>query len=96
MLNLLDMVDMKQDCIVSGIDRIEAGKKGVTISFRNNNFTNPEELIKYIASNKDTMKLRPDHKIVIKAEWQYDKDRRDRIKELINEIKQISIVSDFG
>ena len=95
-LNLLDMVDMKQGCIVSGIDRIEAGKKGATISFRNNNFSNPAELIRYIASNKDTMKLRPDHKIVIKAEWQCHKDRRDRIKDLINEIKQISIISDFS
>ncbi|WP_417450827.1 transcription-repair coupling factor [Kordiimonas sp.] len=48
----------------AGIEKLEAGAKGVTISFRGDIFPNPGGLVEFISSTGATAKLRPDHKLV--------------------------------
>ncbi|WP_020401201.1 transcription-repair coupling factor [Kordiimonas gwangyangensis] len=48
----------------AGIDKLEAGAKGMTISFRGDKFSNPAGLVEFISSTGATAKLRPDHKLV--------------------------------
>lgn len=51
----------------AGIDRLEAGPKGVVLSFKDDKFANPAGLVDFISSTGNTAKLRPDHKLVYYA-----------------------------
>lgn len=51
----------------AGIEKLEAGPKGVVITFRNDHFSNPAGLVEFITSTGATAKLRPDHKLVYQA-----------------------------
>ncbi|MDX1482927.1 MAG: transcription-repair coupling factor [Alphaproteobacteria bacterium] len=67
--NLLSVVTLKQGCRAAGIEKVEAGQRGCLISFRGDNFANPDALIAAIAGKPDSLRLRPDHTLVIKADW---------------------------
>jgi len=62
---LLKVVELKQLCREAGIAKLEAGAKGITLSFHNNQFANPAGLVEYISQSRRTAKLRPDHRMVI-------------------------------
>ncbi|MEM9880785.1 MAG: transcription-repair coupling factor, partial [Pseudomonadota bacterium] len=62
---LLKVVELKQLCREAGIAKLEAGAKGITLSFHNNQFANPAGLVDYISQSRRTAKLRPDHRMVI-------------------------------
>ena len=61
--NLLQVVTLKRMCREAGVEKLEAGPKGMVIGFRGNHFRNPAGLITWLNSRKDTLKLRPDHKL---------------------------------
>jgi len=46
------------------IEKLEAGPKGVVLTFKDNTFPNPGGLIEFISSSGKTAKVRPDHKLV--------------------------------
>ncbi len=73
--NLLATVAVKQLCKAAGVARIDAGPKGATVSFRNNEFGNPAGLVQYITGQVGTVKLRPDHTLVYRRGWEAP-DRR--------------------
>jgi len=62
--NLLEVVAIKLLCKTANIAKLEAGQKGLVISFHNNRFGKPEELLKYIADQRGWAALKPDHRIV--------------------------------
>ncbi|NHN85568.1 transcription-repair coupling factor [Acetobacter musti] len=67
--NLLDVVELKRNCRAAGIERLEAGPKGMVLQFRGNHFANPEGLIRWMAKWTDgTVRLRPDHKLAVVRE----------------------------
>lgn len=84
--NLLKIVEIKQICLKSGIENVEAGNKGALISFRNNKPPNPDKLLDWMMSRGGTLKLRPDHKISVIRNWDKLNDRIKGVKSLINEI----------
>jgi transcription-repair coupling factor (superfamily II helicase) len=52
-LNLIQVANLKHECKKLGIERLEALKEGIVISFKNNSFQNPDKLLAMIfASNK--------------------------------------------
>jgi transcription-repair coupling factor (superfamily II helicase) len=61
--NLLQVVSLKRACRESGVEKLEAGPKGMTFQFRANHFANPAGLVAWLATTKGTIKLRPDHKL---------------------------------
>ncbi|MDE8350268.1 MAG: transcription-repair coupling factor, partial [Acidocella sp.] len=63
--NLLETVALKRACREAGVEKLDAGPKGMVISFRKNEFNNPGGLISWIATRGGTIKIRPDHKLVI-------------------------------
>lgn len=75
--NLLDVMKIKQLCHQAGVSKVEAGPKGIVLSFHNNEFKNPEALIAFITKNRATAKLRGDQSIVLKQEW---KNADERLK----------------
>ncbi|MBS0999933.1 transcription-repair coupling factor [Acetobacter persici] len=67
--NLLDIVDLKRLCRAAGVERLEAGPKGMVLQFRNNRFRNPAGLVQWIGRWKDgAVRLRPDHKMAVVRE----------------------------
>ncbi len=72
---LLQIVSIKRLCRLAGVEKIDAGPKGALIGFRHNVFANPAGLMKMIADNPKTFKVRPDQKVVITREWTGVEDR---------------------
>jgi transcription-repair coupling factor (superfamily II helicase) len=66
--NLLDVVALKRSCRAAGVDRLEAGPKGMVLGFRGNAFRNPAGLVSWLSSKGGTVRLRPDHKLAIVRE----------------------------
>jgi transcription-repair coupling factor (superfamily II helicase) len=54
----------------AGIEKLDAGQKGVVLSFKDDKFANPAGLVDFISSTGATAKLRPDHKLVYKAKME--------------------------
>jgi transcription-repair coupling factor (superfamily II helicase) len=63
--NLLETVALKRACREAGVEKLDAGPKGMVFGFRKNEFNNPGGLIAWIATRGGTVKIRPDHKLVV-------------------------------
>ena len=66
--NLLQVVALKRACREAGVEKLEAGPKGMLLSFRGNAFSNPAGLVAWLASKGGLVRLRPDHKLAISRE----------------------------
>ncbi len=66
--NLLQVVALKRACREAGVEKLEAGPKGMVLSFRGNAFSNPAGLVAWLASKGGLVRLRPDHKLAIARE----------------------------
>ncbi len=66
--NLLQVVTLKRMCRDSGVEKLEAGPKGMVVAFRGNAFRNPGGLVSWLGTRKGTIRLRPDHKLAIARE----------------------------
>ena len=71
------------------IEKIDAGNKGFSIQFRNNQFPKPERLITWIGLEKNNNQLRPDHKLVIKQDLSNISKRAYHLKAKLLEIKEL-------
>jgi transcription-repair coupling factor (superfamily II helicase) len=79
---LLEIVAIKALCRAANIAKFEAGAKGAVIAFRDNKFENPESLMKWIAKEGSTARVRPDQSIVILRGW-------DRMEQRIKGAKRL-------
>jgi transcription-repair coupling factor (superfamily II helicase) len=66
--NLLETVALKRACREASVEKLDAGPKGIVIGFRRNEFNNPGGLIAWIGTRGGSLKLRPDHKLVVVRE----------------------------
>jgi transcription-repair coupling factor (superfamily II helicase) len=85
--NLIGTLNLKQLCRAAGIEKVDAGDKGVVIAFRNNSFAKPDKLIAYLQKHSNIMRLRPDQKIAILRAWN---DPAARIKGLAGFISEMA------
>ena len=74
--NLLQVVALKRACREAGVEKLEAGPKGMALQFRGNAFRNPSGLVAWLGAQKGGVRLRPDHKLAISREMEVT----DRIK----------------
>ena len=88
--NLLEVIAIKRLCRAAGIDKVEAGPKGCLLSFRQNRFAKPEKLVAYIGRRASDINLRPDHKLVVRQNWDSAKSRVAGIRNLMNEIAALA------
>ena len=79
---LIDTIGLKNLCKQTNIEKIDCGKNGFLISFKNNTFSNPTELVKYINSNKNYISIRPDQRLFVKLD-QEKENIIDYIKSII-------------
>ena len=83
--NLTTVLTLKHHCRTAHIERIDAGQKGCVLTFHDNKFPNPLELVKYMQSQKG-VKLRPDHKFVIARAWINQTERIKGIKRIVQDL----------
>ena len=88
--HLLDVVAIKRLCRIALVEKIDAGPKGATITFRNNQFPNPIALVRLISAHQKTMKVRPDQKVVIARDWPEPGQRLKGVQALLTQLSQLA------
>jgi transcription-repair coupling factor (superfamily II helicase) len=68
--NLLQVVAIKRLCREAGVEKLDAGPKGVVLGFRRNQFRNPAGLVSWVGAQKGLVRLRPDHKLALLREME--------------------------
>jgi transcription-repair coupling factor (superfamily II helicase) len=89
--NLLGVVALKRACREAGVEKLEAGPKGMVLSFRGNAFSNPAGLVHWLSSKGGMVRLRPDHKLAISRDMDVAtrlKFARDTLKSLDQIVRQ--------
>lgn len=67
--HLLKVMVIKALCRKANIEKLDAGPKGLVVTFRDKNFANPAALVRYIAEQGAAAKIRPDQSIVLIRDW---------------------------
>ena len=87
---LLKIVAVKRLCRIAQVEKIDAGPKGATISFRKNQFPQPQKLIGWISINQKTAKVRPDQKVVIMREWATPEERLSGVHQVLTKLAELA------
>ncbi|MFD1944143.1 transcription-repair coupling factor [Paradevosia shaoguanensis] len=66
---LLKIILVKSLCRAANVEKVDAGPKGVIITFRNNEFADPAALVRIVADPGQQARVRPDQKIVFARNW---------------------------
>ena len=74
----------------SGVERLDAGPKGATLSFRNNAFSNPAGLVRFLTKVPGTARLRPDHSLVVITDWARAKDRLKGVRKIAEGLANVA------
>ena len=83
--NLLQVMALKRACRLAHVERLEAGPKGMVLSFRGNQFPNPAGLVAWLGLQKAPLRLRPDYKLALSGEMDLArrvKNARDLVSNL--------------
>ncbi|HEX7725973.1 MAG TPA: transcription-repair coupling factor [Rhizomicrobium sp.] len=88
--HLLEIVAIKRLCRIALVEKIEAGPKGATLSFRNSQFPNPVGLVRLINEHQSTMRVRPDQKVVISRDWPTPALRLKGAQNLLGQLAKIA------
>ena len=88
--HLFEIVFIKQLAKAAGVEKIDAGPKGGTVSFRGNAFAQPLKLVQFIAQHSGTMKVRPDQKVVVTRDWPTPDDRLAGAKALLTQLAKLA------
>ena len=67
--NLLKIIEIKQNCLAANIAKIDVGPKGALVTFFEDRFPKPENLVAYVQRLNGVARLRPDSKIVLDRAW---------------------------
>jgi transcription-repair coupling factor (superfamily II helicase) len=88
---LLAVIAIKVLCRRANIDKVEAGPKGIIVSFRGNSFANPAGLVTYVGEQGSFAKVRPDMKVVFLREAE---DIGRRLKTTNRIVKELLAVAE--
>ncbi|MGQ0672104.1 MAG: transcription-repair coupling factor [Hyphomicrobium sp.] len=87
---LLDVMEIKALCRTANIAKIDAGTKGSVVIFRKNDFANPEGLAQFLVTQRGRAKMQPDHKLVVKGDWDLPEARFRGVKALAADLARIA------
>ena len=88
--HLLDVVAIKHLCRLAMIEKVEAGPRGATISFRGDRFPDPAGIVAFINEQVGTAKLRPDHRLVYMRQWESAEVRLKGVRDLVARLAKIA------
>jgi transcription-repair coupling factor (superfamily II helicase) len=94
--HLLQVVAIKALCRHANVEKLEAGSKGVVLSFRDNIFANPDGLIAYIREQGSAVRMRNDPKdtksqqLVFFDDWERPEERLKGTAAILRKLASIS------
>jgi transcription-repair coupling factor (superfamily II helicase) len=88
--NLLKTIEIKQMCFEAGISKIDAGAKGILITFRNNTFSAVDQLLDMVNRSFGTVKIRPDQKLYIEGKLDNYGTRLSTIAQYVGRLSQMT------
>jgi transcription-repair coupling factor (superfamily II helicase) len=87
---LFKVVAIKAFCRKANVEKVDAGPKGVVISFRDNSFAHPDRLVTYIRQQGPQARVRPDMKVVFFEEWETPDARVKGVTEILRELAALA------
>ncbi|PNG24482.1 transcription-repair coupling factor [Methylocella silvestris] len=87
---LMKLVSIKALCRKAHVEKVEAGPKGVIVSFRDNSFADPQGLVRYVSEQGPYAKVRPDMKIVFSREFERIEDRLEGTRKIMRALAAIA------
>jgi transcription-repair coupling factor (superfamily II helicase) len=87
---LLKVVAIKGLCREANVAKIDVGPKGAVVSFRGDEFKNPMGLVAFVQKNQVLWRLRPDHKVVVKGEWETPEQRLSAAEKVLTELAKLA------
>jgi transcription-repair coupling factor (superfamily II helicase) len=84
--NLFAFIELKQLCRSANVEKIDAGPKGISLSFRDDQFARPEQLIGWIAEQGGRVQLRPDHRLFVKSSLEKLEMQMPACREVIQQL----------
>ena len=88
--HLLDIVAIKGQCKRANVQKLDAGPRGIVLTFRDNRFTRPERLVDWITRSKGNLRVRPDHKLVVLRETTSPKERLKAARRVVDELARLA------
>ncbi len=88
--HLLQIVAIKALCRQANVERIEAGPKGAVITFRDNSFANPEQLVGFIRQQGPAARVRPDMKVVFFDDWERPEERLKGATAILRDLARLA------
>jgi transcription-repair coupling factor (superfamily II helicase) len=89
-LNLIEVSQIKHHCQKLQIEKLENNADGIVASFKNNKFSNPEELLKILFDEKSQFKIHQNQKIIYRCKNYSDQDKIQNIKNMLSQLEKIA------
>ncbi len=88
--HLLDVMEIKALCRQANIAKVDAGPKGAVITFRNNAFADAAALAGFLQAERARARLQPDHKLVVKGDWDASPERIKGVRWLTGALAKLA------
>ncbi|MBB5045655.1 transcription-repair coupling factor (superfamily II helicase) [Rhodopseudomonas rhenobacensis] len=87
---LFKVAAIKAYCRRANVEKVDAGPKGVVISFRDNSFAQPDRLVFFIKQHGKAAKVRPDMKVVFLQDWETPEERLIGTTEILRQLANLA------
>jgi transcription-repair coupling factor (superfamily II helicase) len=84
---LFKVAAIKNYCRRANVGKVDAGPKGVVLTFRDNSFAHPDRLVSFIREQGPAARVRPDMKVVFFEDWG---DTDERVKGTTDILRQLA------
>jgi transcription-repair coupling factor (superfamily II helicase) len=90
---LLKVVAIKGLCRQTNVAKIDVGPKGAVISFRGDQFANPVGLVSLVQRKSALWRVRPDHRVVVRGEWDTPNERLNAAEKILTELAGVALAA---
>jgi transcription-repair coupling factor (superfamily II helicase) len=87
--HFLLILKLKLLCVQTGIERLDAGSKGIVLTFYQNQVAKPDVVFAFIAKRPRHAKLRADHKLVLQADIADETTRLQFVSQTLTELAEM-------
>ncbi|ABE39851.1 transcription-repair coupling factor [Rhodopseudomonas palustris BisB5] len=87
---LFKVAAIKAYCRRANVEKVDAGPKGVVITFRDNSFAQPDRLVTFIRRHGDAAKVRPDMKVVFFQVWKTPEERLAGTTDIMKQLAELA------
>ena len=88
---LLKVVAIKGLCRQANVSKIDVGPKGAVVTFRDDQFVNPMGLVGLVQKQGAFWRVRPDHKVVVKGEWDTSDQRLAAAERILSQLAKVAL-----